>query len=171
MSIDEELKKLENNINNDKKEKEEKNSKIPLNSSGLMERDEKQGKKQGNNEIGKGKPPAEHQFKQGQSGNPNGRPKGKRNFRTIFDESVKMAKEEAKKKGQDLGDVEVRLVKRAVIEALKGNYKHFSYLMDRLHGKAKQSIEHSSEDVEPIQMDIRISELLKKAYDSEKPRN
>lgn len=34
-------------------------------------------------EVGYGRPPQEHRFKPGQSGNPAGRPKGSRNFATI----------------------------------------------------------------------------------------
>ncbi len=34
-------------------------------------------------EVGRGKPPRSSQFKPGQSGNPGGRKKGSRNFRTI----------------------------------------------------------------------------------------
>ena len=37
-------------------------------------------------EIGKGKPPKDTRFKPGQSGNPNGRPKGQRNLKTEIEE-------------------------------------------------------------------------------------
>jgi hypothetical protein len=35
-------------------------------------------------EVGYGRPPAEHRFKKGVSGNPRGRCKGKKNFATVF---------------------------------------------------------------------------------------
>jgi hypothetical protein len=38
-----------------------------------------------NNEVGYGKPPGHTRFVKGQSGNPNGRPKGSQNFFTILD--------------------------------------------------------------------------------------
>ncbi|PBC08170.1 DUF5681 domain-containing protein [Mesorhizobium sp. WSM3859] len=39
-------------------------------------------------EVGYGKPPSEHQFAKGQSGNPRGRPKGKKNIDTMLREAL-----------------------------------------------------------------------------------
>ena len=41
-------------------------------------------------EVGFGKPPKETQFKPGESGNPKGRPKGSKNFRTELIEELNM---------------------------------------------------------------------------------
>ena len=39
--------------------------------------------------LATGKPPKHTQFKPGQSGNPRGRPRGQRNFRTVVKEALK----------------------------------------------------------------------------------
>ena len=72
-------------------------------------------------EVGHGKPPKHSQFPKGQSGNPRGRPKGSKNFRTLLAQEldqkleiqeggklVKITKQEA-------------LVKRLVNNALQGD--------------------------------------------------
>ncbi len=39
-------------------------------------------------DVGYGRPPKRSRFKPGQSGNPKGRPKGRKNIRTIFEETL-----------------------------------------------------------------------------------
>lgn len=41
-------------------------------------------------EVGRGKPPKQHRFKPGQSGNPGGRKKGSRNLRTVLEDTAHM---------------------------------------------------------------------------------
>ena len=42
-----------------------------------------------NNRVGPGRPPKHSQFRKGQSGNPNGRPKGTLNFATVLDRTLR----------------------------------------------------------------------------------
>jgi hypothetical protein len=79
-------------------------------------------------------------FKKGQSGNPSGRPKGARNYKTIFREAL-LKVSEALKLGQEPDDVLVEIVKRGIAQALKGNYNFYKDILDRLYGQAKQMIE------------------------------
>jgi len=91
-------------------------------------------------------------FKKGQSGNPKGRPKGRRNYASIFEDAVGLVANElnikAKKEGKDVvyspEDVEVLMSKRAIKEATNGNFNFYKDIHDRLHGKASQPIEHNA---------------------------
>jgi hypothetical protein len=83
-------------------------------------------------------------FKKGESGNPAGRPKGSRNYKTLFREAyVAIAKD--LRLGKDPDALLVEILKRGIKEALKGNYPFYKDIMDRLYGKPKQTIETEEE--------------------------
>jgi hypothetical protein len=77
----------------------------------------------------------------GESGNPNGRPRGVRNFKTIFEEAAKEVAE-ALRLGKKPDAVKVELVKRGIREGLSGKYPFYKDLMDRLFGETTQRIKH-----------------------------
>lgn len=79
-----------------------------------------------------------HLFQKGQSGNPAGRPKGSKSFKTVFMEAVNQL---AKENEMDPKSIEMGIVLKAVAQARKGEFNFYRDLMDRLYGKAKQSIE------------------------------
>ena len=95
----------------------------------------------------------EYQFKKGESGNPNGRPKGRKNFATLFDEAIKSIAE-ARGDGKTADQIEADLVRAGIMKALKGNYYFYSYIMDRIHGKplAKTDITSGGEPITKVEV-------------------
>jgi hypothetical protein len=90
--------------------------------------------KQGNNRI----PPKETQFKKGQSGNPNGRPKKVPKLEDVIDKVLG----EENSKGESVPEV---ILRRLVTSAKNGSIKAAELILDRAYGKAKQNIELGGE--------------------------
>ena len=85
------------------------------------------------------------QFKKGQSGNPNGRPKGSKNLTTQLKKML-----EAKIKNYDpIKDEEItqsiadHLINVLLSKALNGEDKAIMEILNRSDGKVKDEIEHS----------------------------
>lgn len=93
------------------------------------------------NTVGKQLEP--YQFKKGQSGNPNGRPKGSKNFDTIFDEALKRI---AAANSKEPDEFDIDIVAKGLEMARKGDYKFWKDLLDRRFGKAMERHELSNPD-------------------------
>ena len=80
-------------------------------------------------DVGYGKPPVSTRFKPGQSGNPKGRPKGTRNFKTDLREELdsKIRIQEGQQ-GLVISKQQV-LIKRMLESATKGNMRAMQILM------------------------------------------
>jgi hypothetical protein len=82
--------------------------------------------------VGYGKPPRTHQFKPGESGNPKGRPKGKKNEATMLDELL-FQRIPVRQGGRDLRMTVIEAIFRRLAEdSLKGNIKAAGFLFNRL---------------------------------------
>lgn len=83
-----------------------------------------------NYKIGFRKPPKHSQFKKGQSGNPKGRPKGRKNFKTILEKELnsKVTITQNGKKYQMTK--QEALIKRVVMQAMSGDPKFVSSLRE-----------------------------------------
>ena len=90
------------------------------------------------------------QFKKGTSGNPKGRPKGQRNFATVYRIALEKI---AEKKGLSEDDIEVAMAVKAIERALKGDHKFYQDTQDRIHGKAIQTNLNKNIDDEEIDED------------------
>jgi hypothetical protein len=82
-------------------------------------------------DVGYGRPPIEHQFKPGQSGNKRGRPKGSKNEATIIKEilsrKVKMTQNGTTRQISVLEGIHQKFAE----DALRGNPKAAAFLLSR----------------------------------------
>jgi hypothetical protein len=92
-------------------------------------------------------------FQPGQSGNPAGRPKGQRDYATIYREALQKI---AAARGVTPNEIEELIEQTGLDKALEGDYKFFQDIRDRIHGKPKQGIEHTGEGGGPLQVNIKM---------------
>jgi len=93
-------------------------------------------------------------FKPGESGNPKGRPKGQRDYATIYREAlIRIA--EAKDKTPE--EIEEMIEEVGLNKALKGDYNFFKDVRDRIHGKPMQhqDITSGGEPITGININVR----------------
>lgn len=87
-------------------------------------------------------------FKKGESGNPAGRPKGQRDYATIYKEALLKLAELNKKTPEEL---ENELVASGFAQAKK-DFRFYKDIQDRLHGTAiqKSDITSGGEALQPL---------------------
>jgi uncharacterized protein DUF5681 len=88
-------------------------------------------------EIGYRRPPVNNQFKKGKSGNPQGRPKGSKNFLILLEQELEqtiVVNENGKKKTITRMQA---MVKRMVADALQGNLKSLLALVEIMRRTGK----------------------------------
>ena len=83
-----------------------------------------------NYEVGYGRPPKKARFKKGRSGNPKGRPKGSKNFKSIVkDELGRPVEIKVNGQRRKVSQFEA-VVMRAVGDAISGKPRQISLIMD-----------------------------------------
>lgn len=80
-------------------------------------------------------------FQKGESGNPNGRPKGQRNYATIYREALQKLAAAQNVTPEELEDL---IEQTGLNKALEGDYKFFQDIRDRIHGKPTQAVDLTS---------------------------
>ena len=83
-------------------------------------------------------------IKKGERLNPNGRPKGQRNYSTIYREAIEKI---AQSKGQTADQFEIEMAEQAIRKGFNGDARFYTDTMDRVHGKAQQHVDIKSDGV------------------------
>lgn len=93
-------------------------------------------------------------IKKGERLNPNGRPKGRKNFKTLFYEAIERI---ATEKGVKPDEFEIQLVEQAIRKGFNGDKGFYADTMDRVHGKADQTVNQNITLPQPI---LDLNEVL-----------
>jgi uncharacterized protein DUF5681 len=103
--------------------------------------------------VGYGRPPKEHRFQPGQSGNRNGRPKGKKNTSTLLREILDRKIEV--RTGSTVRKISVReaMLTRFTESALKGDTKSAAFLLQR-YDMLETAQEHTTGIPTPEEQEI-----------------
>lgn len=100
-------------------------------------------------EVGYRKPPKTTRFKPGRSGNPRGRPKGSRNFKTdLLEELDDKIRVSMDGRGRTLSKRQA-LLKQLVTDALKGQWKARQLVVGLMAGLDRDSEGMTSEEGSP----------------------
>lgn len=117
-------------------------------------------------------------FKPGQSGNPKGKERGKRNFDTLVDLAIQRlayefveihnSKIKSKKKHITIDDVDIEgdIFARFLNKARNGDQKAIDSFLDRRFGKAKQTIDLTTHD-DRRSLDAQVQEAEEEMQDWE----
>lgn len=73
----------------------------------------------------------------GERRNPNGRPKGQRNYETIYREALIQIGKSQDKTPEEIEDL---MHKSGLTKAIKGDYAFYRDVLDRLYGKPKSTV-------------------------------
>lgn len=96
-------------------------------------------------------------FKPGESGNPNGRPKGQRNYSTIYREALEKLGSINNKTPEEL---ETELIASGFAMAKK-DYRFYKDVLDRIHGQALQKVDHTTDGEKLPSTDLdKLAEVM-----------
>lgn len=103
----------------------------------------------------------------GQSGNLKGRPKGQRNYRTLYRIALEKIGEA---EGLDADQIEEILHGVGVMKAIKGDFYFHKEIMDRVHGKPKDTLDIGSGGKTLAELMMAASKITTDAKKPRKPR-
>lgn len=105
-------------------------------------------------EVGKGKTPEHTRFKPGQSGNPKGRPKGSRNFETLFEEAMSSRLTVNRNGKRQKITTRQAVILKLAEQGLGGEKQALFKLVDLLRAHDEKAVEQAVEELSTEDADI-----------------
>ena len=120
--------------------------------------------KDGDYEVGYGKPPRHTRFAKGQSGNPRGRPPGAKSFTTLLDEALNERVLVAENGGRRKVSKRQAIVTQLVNRAATADFRAMKMLLDFARDTERQTEPGSSETAEFSEAEERVLEQLRARF-------
>ena len=120
--------------------------------------------KDGDYEVGYGKPPRHTRFAKGQSGNPRGRPPGTKSFTTLLDEALNERVLVAENGGRRKVSKRQAIVTQLVNRAATANFPALKILLDFVRDSERQIEAASPESAAVTEADERVLEQLRARF-------
>ena len=120
--------------------------------------------KDGDYEVGYGKPPRHTRFAKGQSGNPRGRPPGAKSFTTLLDEALNERVLVAENGGRRKVSKRQAIVTQLVNRAATADFRAMKMLLDFARDTERQTEPGSSETAEFSEADEKVLEQLRARF-------
>ena len=120
--------------------------------------------KDGDYEVGYGKPPRHTRFAKGQSGNPRGRPPGAKSFNTLLDEALNERVLVAENGGRRKVSKRQAIVTQLVNRAATADFRAMKMLLDFARDTERQTEPASPESAAFTEAEQRVLEQLKARF-------
>jgi len=120
--------------------------------------------KDGDYEVGYGKPPRHTRFAKGQSGNPRGRPPGAKSFTTLLDEALNERVLVAENGGRRKVSKRHAIVTQLVNRAATADFRAMKMLLDFARDTERQTEPASPESAAFTEAEQRVLEQLKARF-------
>ena len=120
--------------------------------------------REGDYEVGYGKPPRHSRFVKGQSGNPRGRPPGAKNFTTLLNEALDEPVPVTDHDGRRKLSKRRAIITQLVNQSAKANLRAIKILLDFVRDIERQTEPISSETAQFSEADEKVLEQLKARF-------
>lgn len=124
-----------------------------------METKEQQNNTENNEKRVYGKP-----FPKGVSGNPKGRPKGRKDWSTVYWEALQKIAEANDKTSEE---IHIEIIQKGILEARKGNFKFYKDVVDREYGQPTKHIDHTTDGEQITGFEVVFKSFKKDVEESE----